>query len=224
MAMVQNRLPTAILWLFGLGLIIGYYKWPPMEACLNGLGDVKSRFGFVFSFFSTAVFGGLLPALIPSLLGKRAPKVNGTNVITATLFWGLKGIEIDLFYRLQAWWFGDLSNWQIVGVKVLVDQFVYVPLIGVVNIVLFYLWRDNQFSVAETWSALGKHWYARRVLPLLISNWVVWIPAVGLIYSLPLPLQLPIQNLILCFWVLILVVFTHPELDGGQSECVVPME
>lgn len=223
-AIIHNRIPTFILWFFGVCLVVGYFQWPLMEYYLNWLGTFKTRFGFLFSFFSTALFGGLLPAIIPALVGKREPKPSPRNIISATLFWGMKGLEIDLFYRLQAWTFGDTGDWQTIASKTMVDQFIYVPLIGVVNIVLFYLWRDNRFSLSATWKALGPHWYQRRVLPLLISNWVVWIPAVAVIYALPSPLQLPIQNLVLCFWVLILVVFTKMDPGDEQSEVVVPID
>jgi hypothetical protein len=36
-------------------------------------------------------------------------------------------------------------------------------------------------------------------------TWALWIPAVTLIYSMPLPLQLPLANLILWLWMLILL-------------------
>ncbi|MCH2183302.1 MAG: Mpv17/PMP22 family protein [Mariniblastus sp.] len=216
-AIVQNRVPTCILWLFGVILIFGYFQWPALASWLDRMGEFRWRHGFAFSFLSTALFGGLIPALIPGLIGRREPPINLRNVASATLFWGLKGWEIDLFYRWQAYWLGTAGDFGTIVGKTMVDQFIYVPLIGVVNIVLFYLWRDNGFSFKRTWFALGPHWYQRRVLPLLISNWVVWIPAVALIYALPLALQLPIQNLVLCFWVLILVVFTAPEPSPNRA-------
>jgi hypothetical protein len=37
-----------------------------------------------------------------------------------------------------------------------------------------------------------------------MSTWAVWIPAVTIIYCLPAPLQIPLFNLVLCFWVLVL--------------------
>ena len=223
-AIWHNRVPAAILWLFGVALIGGYFYWPLMEYHLDWLGSFKTRFGVYFSILSTAVFGGMLPAIVPSLAGRRYPIVNTSNVISATVFWGLKGLEIDFFYRLQASVFGNNSEAWTVAVKTLFDQMVYVPLIGVVNIVLFYLWRDQGYSFRKTYKVLGKQWYSQRVLPLLISNWVVWIPAVALIYSLPLALQLPIQNLILCFWVLILAFFTQEIPENPNAEIILPSD
>jgi hypothetical protein len=54
-------------------------------------------------------------------------------------------------------------------------------------------------------------WYRRRVLPLLIGNIGVWVPAVAIIYLLPTPLQLPLQNIVLCFYTL---VVAH-QVRGG---------
>jgi hypothetical protein len=47
-------------------------------------------------------------------------------------------------------------------------------------------------------------WYRRRVLHVLISNLGVWVPAVCIIFALPTPLQLPLQNIVLCFFSLLL--------------------
>ena len=51
-------------------------------------------------------------------------------------------------------------------------------------------------------------WYARRVLPVMIAVWGVWVPAVACIYALPLPLQLPLCCLVNCFWVILFSLIT----------------
>ena len=136
-------------------------------------------------------------------------------IVSGTLLWAYKGLEIDLFYHFQAWLFGTTLNFQTIAIKTICDQFMMVPLFGIVNVVLFYLWRDCGYSFKTFFSRLGKNWYRRRILPVLIANWVIWIPAVAMIYSLPVCLQLPVQNLILCFWVLILMFFANHEANVG---------
>ena len=128
-----------------------------------------------------------------------------------------KGIEIDWFYRVQSLMFGSNQQFSTVVTKTLVDQIIYVPAFGLVNVVLFVLWRDNDFSCRRFRIALGPNWYARHVLPVLVSNWFVWIPAVLLIYGLPSGLQLPIQNLVLVFWILILTFFTSPAKSNRST-------
>ncbi len=59
----------------------------------------------------------------------------------------------------------------------------------------------------EVKAALKQKPFFDRVIPLMIANWVVWIPAVSLIYLFPLPLQLPLMNIILALWCLILTFF-----------------
>jgi hypothetical protein len=39
---------------------------------------------------------------------------------------------------------------------------------------------------------------------MLLSSLGVWLPAVAIIYTLPTPLQLPLQNVVLCFFTLLL--------------------
>ncbi len=207
----QNRWAGVCLWIFGTLIILGYFNIEAVRAGLESIGETKVRVGLAFGVISTAIFGGLLPTLIPILLGKPRPKNYRSLLISNVLFWGFKGFEVDLLYRFQAWLFGNENDWKTIIAKVFVDMGVYAPTIGLLNCVLFYIWRDNGYSFAQTKKQLGERWYVRVVLPALISNWCVWMPSVIMIYSLPLALQLPVQNLILCFWVLVLVFFTTPE-------------
>jgi hypothetical protein len=66
----------------------------------------------------------------------------------------------------------------------------------------------------------GGQWYRRKVLPVLISNLGVWVPTVCIIYALPTALQLPLQNLVLCFFTLLLA---H-VMPGGEPTPAAPLE
>jgi hypothetical protein len=46
---------------------------------------------------------------------------------------------------------------------------------------------------------------------MLISNLGVWVPTVCIIYALPSALQLPLFNLVLCFFTLLLAHLAHTE-------------
>jgi len=50
-------------------------------------------------------------------------------------------------------------------------------------------------------------------LPLSPVAWLVWTPALVVVYSLPPGLQFPVAAIIQCFWALILVVLT----DKGRK-------
>ncbi len=205
----HNVYPAVGLWLFGVGLVLCYFLVAPIHDWLEQVGEFKLRTGWPFAAVSTAIFAGVIPFFIPKLFGNGDSKQGLVYLVSNVLFWAYKGVEVDLFYVLQASMFGDGTDVATIGVKVAVDQLIYAPLLGLLTVILFYLWRDNGYSSVRFRQALGPQWYRNRVLPVLISNWFVWVPACVIVYCLPLGLQLPIQNLILCFWVLILAFFTE---------------
>ncbi|MGI9515697.1 MAG: Mpv17/PMP22 family protein [Pirellulaceae bacterium] len=213
----RNRFAGIALWIFGCAIITGYYFVPAFRELLEQVAEWKIRWGFLFSAISTALFGGLIPALIQMLVKRTQSGDQPHYVLSDTLFWAVKGIEIDLLYRLQAMLFGEGSTWHTVAIKTTVDQFLYVPAFGLVNVILFYLWRESRYDCGLLRRELGPRWYRQRVLPVLIANWTIWIPAVVLIYCFPLALQLPVQNLILCFWILMLKFLTSKtEIKTGS--------
>ena len=85
------------------------------------------------------------------------------------------------------------------------DQAVYCPILAIPLTVVVYRWIAPGVSFRDVAADfLTPGWYARSVLPTLLANAGVWIPAVAIIYSLPTPLQLPLQNLVLAFFTLLL--------------------
>ena len=64
----------------------------------------------------------LLPAFITR---KNSQREKAGLASFFLIFWGVKGMEVDAFYRLQGYFFGYLANFQTILSKVLVDQFVY---------------------------------------------------------------------------------------------------
>ncbi len=212
----RNRLAGIALWIFGSAIITGYWFIPSVHRFLETIAQLKIRGGFWFAAVSTGLFGGLIPSLLRKCIDAKLKNPPNTWLISNSLFWAAKGVEIDVWYRLQAYLFGDGSSWQVIAIKTVVDQLVYVPVLGLVNVILFFAWRDCGYSVSRFRQQLGPHWYRKRVLPVLIANWLVWFPAVILIYCFPLALQLPIQNLVLCFWILLLTFLTALP-DGIRS-------
>jgi hypothetical protein len=55
---------------------------------------------------------------------------------------------------------------------------------------------------------------------MLLANWGVWIPTVAAIYALPVGLQLPMQNLALCLWSLMLAFMTGKPTSEKQATSV----
>ncbi|HEY5080241.1 MAG TPA: hypothetical protein VII43_10350 [Opitutaceae bacterium] len=213
-----NFVPGAALVLASLVLVIGYYREPGVHRALTRLLEIRQSSGLGFGIVSTALFGAVLPLLYIRFgrrAGRGAPGYGAGRGLCLTAFWAYKGIEVDVWYRLQAHWIGSGHDATTIAVKVFLDQFVYCPAFAVpVTTAVYQLvqaWPDRRGFLADV-SAPG--WYRRRVLPVLIANAGVWIPAVAVIYALPTPLQLPLQNIVLCFYTLVLV--HQMRADGGE--------
>ena len=196
-----------MLWGIGLVLVISYYQIHTVAEILDQLGDFKLRSSPWFAILSTALFGSLIPWLVQNLFLKGGEKQPFRQVPWLLLFWGFHGWQVDWLYRIQAELFGNKIDFQTILKKTLVDEFIWVPFFAVWQLVLGYLFIEKDGSVKEFKAALKQKPFFDRVIPLMIANWVVWIPAVSLIYLFPLPLQLPLMNIILALWCLILTFF-----------------
>ncbi len=136
--------------------------------------------------------------------GRVARASRSPELMFYLLFWAWKGVEVDAFYRLQGLAFGGGNDFRTILLKVLVDQLFYAPLISAPVQVLAFLWKDCGFSVAATRAALAQQPLLPRTLMVIFSTWVVWVPAVSIVYALPSVLQIPLFNLVLCFWSLLM--------------------
>ena len=209
-----NAVPGLLLTVFAVGLLLSYWNLPAVEAALQRVGTWKLRGGFAFSAVSTALFGGIIPGLVQRARPLLRHTMPWRHLAFLTLFWAYKGVEVDLLYRLQADWFGNGQGLGTILPKVAVDQGLYVPLLAVPPTALAYAFKDADLSLRRTLAPIHRQglgrWVYEVAFPLLLSNWGVWIPAVVVIYCLPLPLQLPMQNLVLCFWSLLLILQVRP--------------
>lgn len=210
-----NALPGLVLVATAVAILIAYHFLPPVTALLDRLADWKLRFGFGYSIISTALFGGVLPILVLQLRPTERHRQALRHLPFFAVFWATKGIEVDALYRLQAAMFGEAANVGTILPKVLTDQFIYVPLWAVPSTVLAYLWRDCGYRLPALRRHLTGRWYQVRVIPMLLSNWGVWVPTVAVIYCLKLPLQLPVQNLILCLWAMLVMFLTDESTTEG---------
>jgi hypothetical protein len=202
-----NLLPGVLLQLAALTLVLCYYYVPYIHGALLRLVEVRQNTGFSFGIVSTALFGGVLPFLYihySHRVGQGYPRYSWIQGLGLTAFWAYKGLEVDLWYRLQAHMFGSGHSAGTIALKVILDQFVYCPILAVPVTVAVYQAVEARYRWSEPIADLRtRGWYRRRALPVLISNLGVWVPAVAVIYCLPTPLQLPLQNIVLCFFTLV---------------------
>ncbi len=211
-AAYANRVPGLLLSLFAVAVLLSYWYLPPAQRALQQLSDLKQNTGLLFPFLSTALFGGVFPWLVQRLLPSQRAKATIPALVFMTIFLGLKGIEVEFLYRFLAHYVGNDTSFTTVATKIVFDQFIYCPPWAVPSTFLAFQWQQNGFRITPILTrirALGvPRWYMRDIFPVLISNLCVWLPAVCVIYQLPLALQLPVMNIVLCFWMLMLVFMT----------------
>lgn len=202
--------PALALFAAAGGVVLAYYQAPAARGALERLAEWRVRGGFAYSAVSTALLAGAAPFLYLHLDPATRTKHPWSHLPFFTAFWGYKGLEIDLLYRLQDWLFGSGAGWAPVLKKMAVDQFIYNPLFAAPYGILLYAWKDAGWRLAPARADLrAGRWYYRRVLPVMIAVWAVWIPTVGCVYALPLALQLPLNSVVNCFWV---ILFSHLTL------------
>jgi hypothetical protein len=178
-------------------------------------GVLKHDYGFIYAFVATAFFGGFIPFAYLWATKRIDPSRSALALLVFyVIFWGLKGIEVDFFYQLQGMWFGYENNVKTIATKVAVDQFLYSALWAAPTITIAYLWVEHGFNVRACGAAFTKSFFFVKIPTVIFSNWLVWIPAVSIVYSMPQDLQIPLFNIVLCFWVLILAVLNKkPDVN-----------
>jgi hypothetical protein len=202
--MRRNLVPGLVLQATAVTTIVLYLRSAGAHAWLDSIGQAKLYYGYLFSALSTCLFGGVIPFLVLLAAGRtnKAPLV--WQLLFYLVFWTWKGVEVDAFYRLQGALFGNDASFSVIVKKLLVDQFVYNPLWAGPTQVWCFLWYDSNFSRAAMRSRFDELSLGRRVVIVLFSSWIVWIPTVAVIYALPAALQVPLFNLVICFWSLLL--------------------
>jgi hypothetical protein len=202
----HNLFAGVLIWIVAT---LVYFMYQSSEVCknlLNTLALIKLEYGYLYSAFATGIFGGLIPFLAVFFRGNFPPCRNLQWFLFFTLFWAFKGVEVDAFYRLQSFFFGASSEIQVVFYKVLVDQFVYCVIWSAPLTAIFYGWKDADFKWTDVVVLKNFGLMLDEILFLLFSTWIIWIPAVTIIYSMPTNLQIPLFNLTLCFFVLVITI------------------
>jgi hypothetical protein len=195
-------------------LLWSYHFWPAAHAGLERLAQVKENSGYLFAFVASALAGAVLPLCFQSLQRGDHRRIALASLPALLLFWGLRGCLVDGFYQAQSVVWGDNAQPLTLAIKIVCDLGITSPLFWTPSLALMFSWVDSEGRAGEFGKifadGLGA-WYRRDVWPLVRMGWVVWLPALAVIYALPASLQLPTQVIIQCFWALILVVLTDKD-------------
>lgn len=200
-----NLVPGLIVQGLMVATVLTYYLVPSSAGFFDSLAGWKARYGFGYSAFSAVIAGAIVPELLRIVVFQRGrpSRRNLGNLAFAGVFWGISGMQVDLFYRLQALWFGTGTDILTITKKVLVDQFLYCPLLAAPQATILYHWRAGGYSLQSLRQGFTPTFYSGAVLPTLVANWGVWFPVVAALYSLPGLLQIPLFSLALSLWVML---------------------
>lgn len=211
-----NVVPALIVQSIMLALVLGYYFYPPTTRLLNQLAELKQAWGYGYSALASVIAGGIIPEIMRVLVFQkgRVLRMNFANLLFTIPFWGLTGMLVDLLYRSQAEWFGSEATIGVVTAKVLVDQFIYNPLIAGPSGAWCYDWKNSGYSFRNLRRFLTLRYYRDVIVPILFATWGVWIPLVAILYSLPSLLQIPLFALALAMWVMLYTWISEQRAAG----------
>lgn len=203
-----NIVPGLCLQAIAVLLLLLFYFAPGSQGFFQIFAGLKIQYGRVYAILATALFGGLIPFIYLWASGGITGH-KGKELGFYVLFWAWRGWEIDVFYTAQGVLFGNAPTVSVIATKVLVDQLIYSALWAAPVAAICYAWKNAGFSLSRLRAGLNRSFFMRQLPTVIISNWLVWFPACAMIYTLPAALQVPMFNLVLCFWVLMLAVLNR---------------
>lgn len=72
-------------------------------------------------------------------------------------------------------------------------------------------WKNCGFSFREARAQLSRRMFSVEIPSVLIALWAVWMPTMAIVYCLPVALQFPLFNIVLCLWSLLLTAMNNEK-------------
>ena len=198
-----NRVPMLVLWGAVLLLTVAYYHVPGFAGLLAPVREWQARNGALAAFATQFVFCGVLPALFLHAVREIRTDRALLKCLFQSVWCGCWGIVYLWFYAQQTRMFGHGHDLATLLAKTAFDEFVWTPLTAAPLTSLFFLWMESDFLFRRTAQTCREGYFRRVMLPNLLSNWAIWIPAVMAVYAFPLDLQVQMLGFVSCFWTLV---------------------
>jgi hypothetical protein len=205
-------------------IVVAYYFWPAAAVFLSWLGQWVHAGGLIRTGLAAGFAGGILSEVSLVYLSERGrwSTTHLENMAFRFCVFFVSGMIVSVFYSWQAVWFGEGTNWRVLLPKVLVDQLVYSAFWSTPYQSILFRWQTVRYSGSRLWSELDGSFVLRRMLPVLITNWMFWFPGVALVYSMPTILQMPLNIFATAIWSLLLAGLAKPAAVpiAGAAEAV----
>jgi hypothetical protein len=193
-------------------IVFIYYFWPAGAAVLSQYAAWQQAGGLFRTGLAAGFAGGVLSEVSSVYLidGGRWTSRHLENMGFRFVIFFLGGLVVAEFYQWQAVWFGNGTSWRVLLPKVLVDQFVFSVFWSTSYQTVVFRWQALRFSGSALWKELDGRFVTERMLPVLVTNWMFWIPGVTLVYAMPLILQMPLNIFATAIWSLLLAGLAKP--------------
>ena len=204
----RNLVPGLVLQAVALALVVTYYSVPAARPTFEAVAHAKAAGGYLASAIVAALAAGLIPWLVELARGGIPAGRRFGDCCFILGVWLWRGAEVDAFYRFQGWFWGTGNDVGTIACKVATDMLLYAPLWAQPILVASYRVRECDYDLTayhRTWSWAA---FVRQVVTVQASGWVVWIPIVSIVYSLPPDLQFPLFAVAVCFWSLLLTTLS----------------
>ncbi|WP_028534561.1 hypothetical protein [Paludibacterium yongneupense] len=211
-----NLVPGLILQSAAAIILALYYLAPGLRPGFEFFSTLKTQWGYLYSALTTALCGGLVPYLFLRLTG-RGQASAGRELSFYLLFWAFLGIQVDALYRGQGVMFGNDVTLAVLAKKVAFDQFVFTAFWSVPLATICYMWKNADYQLAALRLQLRREFFVLHLPTMVVSAWLIWIPGVAIIYSLPPALQIPMFSLVQCFWSLLVEVLNSAKTASGAT-------
>ncbi|MEM6750683.1 MAG: hypothetical protein AAF612_09455 [Planctomycetota bacterium] len=209
----KNLAPGVALWCVGLLVLWLYFGTAFGRAAFGQVAAVREAVGLWYALVATALAGGVLPWVVFWLRPSTRPLATKGRLLFLALFWAERGVEVHFLYAGLAALLGHGADAGTIAAKIALDMSFYAALWATPTTLLAYQCFEGKAVLPVLRRALTRAWWWTEALPMFMANLTVWLPAVAMIYSLDLALQLPMQNLVLCFWSLMMVFLLPPSSD-----------
>ncbi len=215
-----QNLPAMLALLTAMALVVAtYYLWPLGEHFLSAYATWQQTGGVFAAACAAGLAGGVLSELSLvyfQMRGCWTLRCVEDMAFKFMVFFIGGGVVYE-FYQWQAYFWGNSLAWSIIAAKVATDQFVFSVLWSMPFNTLIMRWQALRYSGSKLWQELDGKFVGERMLPVLFMNWMFWIPAVTLVYAMPLMLQPPLYIFGTAVWGLLLPAVARQERVGLEA-------
>lgn len=209
----ESLAPILLLQIGAVALVVAYYNFASVREALQGLEQLKRQGGIWFALAAGFAAGAIIPEIAKLVTGRVKPPYDKwlKDALYTGLVIAIVALGVYLFYEyVQAPLFGTTVNIPTVLKKTALDMGVASPFCFVYFTTFAFAFKHEGFSFKRMAPHLKNQFFRRRVLALMVPCWMLWIPVLLCVYSLPQDLQFPISQVAEAAWCLMLALLTKP--------------